>query len=122
MKTFSASPVLSVADTESAVRFYRDTLGFSVEFSYGDYVGLRLDGVVLHVCRPSPGHPAGGGSVYLFCDDVDEYLGSIRARGGTPDVEPGDRAYGMRDFAIKDPDGNRLSFGRDLSSGECAKV
>ena len=50
--------MLSVADTESAVRFYRDTLGFNVEFSYGDYVGMRLDGVVLHLCRPSPGHPA----------------------------------------------------------------
>ena len=122
MKTFSASPVLSVADTQSAVRFYQDTLGFHVEFSYGDYVGLRLDQVVLHLCRPSPGHPAGGGSVYLFCDDVDDYFGTIRARGAAPDIEPGDRHYGMRDFAIKDPDGNRLSFGHDLSSQECAKV
>ena len=112
---------MSVANTDAALRFYRDVLGFSVEFSYGDYVGLRLDQVVVHLCAPSAGKPAGGSSVYLFCDDVDAYFGSIRARGATPDVEPGDRHYGMRDFAIQDPDGNRLSFGRNLSDEECAK-
>jgi len=26
-------------------------------------------------------------------------------------VEPGDRDYGQRDFAIRDPDGNVLVFG-----------
>jgi uncharacterized glyoxalase superfamily protein PhnB len=68
--------------------------------------------------RPSPGKPPGGGTVYVFCDEVDAYFGKIRGLGAKPECEPRDNFYGMRDFVIHDPDGNRLSFGCSLPA-EC---
>jgi uncharacterized glyoxalase superfamily protein PhnB len=121
MKVFSASPVLRVTDTGAALSFYRDLLGFTVEFQYDDYVGLRLGEAGLHLSRPDAGKPAGGGTVYLFSDEIDGYFGNIRARGATPVGEPRDQFYGMRDFVILDPDGNQLTFGCDASARDCAQ-
>jgi uncharacterized glyoxalase superfamily protein PhnB len=122
MKVFGASTVLRVANTDTALAFYRDVLGFAVEFQYDDYVGLKLGEAGLHICKPGPGKLAGGGAVYVFCDEIDAYFGNIRARGAQPDMEPADQFYGMREFVIFDPDGNRLSFGCSLGKKEdCAK-
>ena len=63
MKVFSAAPVFRVSSTEAALMFYRDVLGFAVEFQYNDYAGLSLEKAGLHVCRPEAGKPAGGGAV-----------------------------------------------------------
>jgi hypothetical protein len=31
---------------------------------------------------------------------------------------PGDRPYGMRDFDVDDPDGNRLTFGMGIGGSD----
>jgi hypothetical protein len=66
--------------------------------------------------------PAGGGTVYVFCEEVDEYFGKIRGRGVKVIREPGDQFYCMRDFRIHDPDGNELTFGRALCAEARAKM
>jgi uncharacterized glyoxalase superfamily protein PhnB len=121
MQATSICPVLRVANTDAALNFYRDLLGFAEQFRYDDYAGLRLGDAELHVSMPENGKPAGGGTVYVYCDDVDGYFGMIRARGAQPASEPRDQFYGMRDFQIHDPDGNQLSFGRHLPEEGCPK-
>lgn len=65
----------------------------------------------LHLCaHRDNGRPAGGGGVYLFCDAVDQYFAELNTRGARIGSHPQDYAYGMRDFWVQDPDGNRLSF------------
>ena len=122
MKVLNAVPVLRVTDFASAVSFYPDQLGYTVESEYDDYIDHELDHSQLHLSRPGEGKPAGGGTVYVFCDEVDEYFGNIRARGATPAYGPCEQFYGMRDFMINDPDGNQLTFGRALSAEERARV
>jgi uncharacterized glyoxalase superfamily protein PhnB len=56
----------------------------------------------------------GAGTAYVICDEIDAYFASIKAAGATARSEPQDRIYGMRDFAVLDPDGNQLTFGCDL--------
>ncbi|HEX5163007.1 MAG TPA: VOC family protein [Steroidobacteraceae bacterium] len=114
MPGITAIPVLRVADFKVAVPYYRDVLGFTVGFQYDDYATLQLDKAVLHLSVPKPGKPAGGGTVYLIRDEVDGYFGNIRARGAAPDTEPADQFYGMREFVVCDPDGNRLLFGCNI--------
>jgi uncharacterized glyoxalase superfamily protein PhnB len=121
VKVFSASPVLRVMSTGPALTFYRDVLGFTVEFQYDDYVGLSFGEAGLHLCGPAAGQTAGGGAVYFFCDEIDAYFGTIRARGAMPERDPADQFYAMRDFSISDPDGNRLTFGCSLDKEDCAK-
>jgi len=114
VEPISTIPVFHVSDVDSSVRFYTEVLGFSQAFRYGTYVGLKLGRCEIHICPPDD-HDSrvGGGNAYIICDEVDEYFRKIRTAGATPTSEPGDRMYGMRDFAVHDPDGNQLSFGCD---------
>jgi catechol 2,3-dioxygenase-like lactoylglutathione lyase family enzyme len=114
MKPISVIPVFHVSDVDASVRFYTEVLGFVQAFRYGTYVGLKLETCEVHICPPGDQGPGiGGGNAYIICDEVDEYFRKIKAAGAKPASEPADRMYGMRDFAVRDPDGNQLSFGCD---------
>jgi uncharacterized glyoxalase superfamily protein PhnB len=43
--------------------------------------------------------------------DVDAFAKGIVARGGVLDQEPKDQPWGMRDFALTDPDGFKITIG-----------
>jgi len=118
MKTISAIPVFHVTDVDAAVRFYADVLGFRQSFRMGTYAGMKLADCEIHLTTPGDHQrAAGGGNAYVICDEVDDYFATIKAAGAKPTSEPGDRAYGFRDFVVLDPDGNQLSFGCDLEAG-----
>ena len=105
------SPVFPVSDVPAAVAFYRERLGFDLGWIWGD------PPTHANVCRGSVGitftlepSDAGSSEAYVGLCGVDAYYAELRAR----DVglgELNDRPYGMRDFAIRDLDGNRLVFG-----------
>jgi uncharacterized glyoxalase superfamily protein PhnB len=114
MKTKALIPIFHVKDVDAAARYYTAVLQFSESFRYGTYLGLRLGPHELHITDPGePRQVVGAGTAYVICDDVDEYFASIKVAGAKLKSEPGDRVYGMRDFAVFDPDGNQLTFGCD---------
>jgi uncharacterized glyoxalase superfamily protein PhnB len=49
--------------------------------------------------------------VYFQMTGVDVYYARLRQAGAHVTVALAERAYGMRDFRIVDPNGNELSFG-----------
>jgi catechol 2,3-dioxygenase-like lactoylglutathione lyase family enzyme len=115
MQAHAAATVLMVTDLERSLRFYLDGLGFEQEFRFGNYVGLKYGPVQIHLSQvgnPSA-KPAGSGSLYLFCDEVDEYHRALTAKGIQAEAPPRDYDYGMRDFCVLDPDGNRVGFGAE---------
>jgi uncharacterized glyoxalase superfamily protein PhnB len=112
MKPQSAASVFQVASVDSALRYYKEVLGFSEDFRFGDYAGVKFGELYIHLC----GHgvhkrPIGGGTVYVYCDEVDSYYAEIKKKGANFKSEPSDYAYGMRDFMAVDLDGNHLAFG-----------
>jgi uncharacterized glyoxalase superfamily protein PhnB len=53
--------------------------------------------------------------LYLYPDDVTAYHQQVRANGLTlPELSV--TFYGLTEFRIEDPDGNRLWIGQDVSS------
>ncbi len=48
---------------------------------------------------------------YVVADDIDSLHERVAAAGAEITSPPHDTDYGSRDFAIKDPEGNRWSFG-----------
>lgn len=108
--------VLHVKDMPTALAFYRDKLGFTVSFSWDEparYVCLCLDDAAIHLNSYVP--PAGPSHVCIFCKGIDALYAQLVARGVNV-IEPiADRPYGMRDFAVTDPDGHRLEFGQGIS-------
>lgn len=117
-------PVLMTADVKQSIEFFR-ALGFAAAFMDDQenpmYVGLRRDGVELHLqwndlgqVRENEDRP-----VYRFvARDVDELHREFSARapsalavpGTTPWAAPADTPWGTREFHLRDPSGNGLQF------------
>jgi uncharacterized glyoxalase superfamily protein PhnB len=111
-----AATVFVVQDVGRSVTYYRDVLGFSLEFSYGtplSYASVERDGVVIHLqAAADTKRVPGQGGVYVFFDgDVDALFRDLSARGARIEKGPQDFPYGMRDFNVADLDGNDLCFG-----------
>lgn len=118
MNAQSAVPVLQVSDLDKSIAFYRDVLGFTQQFIFGEppfYAGLELGKISLHLSA-GKGNPSrrGMGSVYVFCDEVEAYYAEIRTKGAEITSPLDTHPYGMQDFQIKDPDGNLIGFGRPV--------
>lgn len=107
--------VFIVRDVAASTAFYRDVLGFKVTFEFGRpvyYVCLTRDEAALHLldAKRSPQQP-GNGALCIFVRDVDAVHAEFIKRGAKPPKPPQDYAYGMRDFDVFDPDGNRITIG-----------
>lgn len=110
-------PMLPVRHLPHSVAFY-EKLGFSIvrrEDQWGwarmifDGCEIMLDQSINH----NPGAPRQS-VLYLYPDNVTEYHRQVRANGlDTPDPE--ETFYGMIEFRLDDPDGNRLWIGQQSS-------
>ncbi len=121
-------PIVKVTDIQRAVEFYCGTLGFVQDFRYSagaagpTYVGISLDDQQIHLSNFA-GDGVAGTATYCYVDDVDALVARFRARGvqtpGNPasPVEDGptDQTWGMREFYVRDPDGNTLRFGSPVA-------
>ena len=130
MTTFtSVTPNLIVQDIERATTFYRDVLGFTIKTPVPEsapyvFVWLERDGVPVFLNDPGavekdmPGSrarmPGGTATLFFVLSDVDAYHDRISARAQV--VMPlKTQFYGMREFAIEDPDGHILTFAERVS-------
>jgi catechol 2,3-dioxygenase-like lactoylglutathione lyase family enzyme len=110
-----AATVFVVADIAKSTEHYRDVLGFTITFEYGNptfYVCLCRDEVALHLLSASQTRRLpGNGGICVFVRDVDAVHAELAARGARIVKPPQNYDYGMRDFDLTDPDGNQLTFG-----------
>jgi uncharacterized glyoxalase superfamily protein PhnB len=108
--------VLHVTDMQAALAYYRDKLGFSVQFTWEDpprYVCLCLGDAAVHLNSYQP--PAATSVVCIFCKGVDALHDDLAARGAKITRPVQDEPYGMREFAVTDLDGHQLIFGQGTS-------
>ena len=104
------TPELPVADVELAQRYYHDTFGFDIGWLYpGKEIGaVSRDDVVIFFRRRSP--PFEPYVHWVFAADIDARYNDLRSMGARI-VEPLDRKpWGLRQFTVEDPDGNRFHF------------
>ena len=119
-------PVLQVDDVARAVAYYRDVLGFEVDFIAGDppvharvSSGDRDAGYAVRVRLVARG--AGGaleGCSYDWIHvgaDLDGLFEKYRAAGVTIVSPPTDQPWGLRDFRIRDPDGHLHCFAAEIA-------
>jgi catechol 2,3-dioxygenase-like lactoylglutathione lyase family enzyme len=108
-------PSLAVRDVSAAVGFYTTRLGFAPGFTWGEpprIAGVNLGSVQIFLQEGTP--CPGGGEVFFVVGDADELYGFHRAGGVEVVEELDDREYGIRDYTVRDPDGNRLCFGHPI--------
>lgn len=110
-------PIFLVRNLDEALSYYSDKLGFSIAWKWGDPVsraGVALDDIEIQLEGAGLGAPPGPSVVYCHMTDVDAYFAACQARGAIVAMELGDRPWGMRDFRVLDPSGNRLGFASRL--------
>jgi len=116
------NPQFLVADGEAAVSFYRDKLGFEVEFVLEGppfFAAMMRSGLVIYlkqIGQREPGREfkAAGKhyDVYIFTDDV-EALYREYTDQGVSILEPlNTKDYGFTEFLIEDNNGYLLRFGQ----------
>jgi DNA-binding MarR family transcriptional regulator/uncharacterized glyoxalase superfamily protein PhnB len=115
----SSSAVFHVSSLSKSLDFYSRVLGFAIDFRFGapeTYAGLSWRGVHLHLSSAYPyKNNTGHGNIYIICNDVDRLYEKLDSAGVAFYSRIQDREYRMRDFAIKDPDGNQIGFGSAVS-------
>jgi catechol 2,3-dioxygenase-like lactoylglutathione lyase family enzyme len=111
--------VLAVPDLDKSAGYFRDVLGFRVQWEESRDWRLVERGavrVMLGHC-PDDMRPADLGSHswfgYLEVDDIDALRSEITARGATCSA-PKDQPYGMREIVVTTIDGHRIVFGQEL--------
>jgi uncharacterized glyoxalase superfamily protein PhnB len=122
------TPNLLVSNVERSLAFYEDVLGFSRGMTVPDqspfvFASVTSGPVEIFfndrstVAKESPqfaGKAIGGGNtMFVEIDDVDAYHDRIKTK--TAIVMPlVTQFYGMREFAIEDPDGYIIVFAQEL--------
>ena len=118
VKLTAFASVFTVTDVGRSLAFYLERLGFIEEFKLGDpptYAIIERDMVQLHLMPASQAAEALGlSSIYVFVAGVDALHDQLVARGCPIDSAPQDYFYGMREMSVRDPDGNRLTFGEEV--------
>jgi uncharacterized glyoxalase superfamily protein PhnB len=126
-------PTLRARDARGLIRFLVEAFGFEEAAVYGedDSDGGRVahaellwplgGGIMLGSAGPGEDGsradddpwalPPGGSGVYVATDDVDTVFHRAVAAGAAVLREPEDTDYGSRECGLRDPEGNRWSFG-----------
>ncbi|MBB2145767.1 VOC family protein [Pedobacter sp. LMG 31464] len=118
MKATSSATVFHVSNLEISILYYTTVLGFHHAFTFGDYAGICSGEATIHLCgQGNDGikKSLGQGHICIDIDQIDSYYNSLLEKQVKIVYPIGDREYGLRDFAISDPDGNYLVFGQPIS-------
>ncbi|MGH8173688.1 MAG: VOC family protein [Rhodanobacteraceae bacterium] len=117
MKMTRIIPMLPVRSMRASVEFYRK-LGFRVEDQKDEWRWAMLSfGECRLMVDESINVDAASqrtAVLYLYPDDIAAYHRQVRENGlAVPDLDV--TFYGMQEFRIEDPDGNRLWIGQTTS-------
>ncbi len=105
-----------VRDIRKSTAFYR-RLGFGLVRDDGDFVELAWEGHRLFLDERTDMGPVPDtvqANVRVMVPDVDRYWELAREMGARVLAPIQDKSYGLRDFAIADPDGFAVRFATRL--------
>jgi catechol 2,3-dioxygenase-like lactoylglutathione lyase family enzyme len=121
MRLPSPVPEFPVGDVRAASGFYERQMGFRVDWTYEDYLaGISKDAARIFLRKRTPEEQDRKSTalVWLNLDspsDVDALYDEWRRN----DVEVVDelKTWDLREFTVRDPDGNRFRVFCDLGPG-----
>jgi catechol 2,3-dioxygenase-like lactoylglutathione lyase family enzyme len=124
-KLLRSAPYFPVPDVERSAAYYRDVLGFDIEYSAGtppEFAICGRDGLAIMLRKvPSPDlirpveSQGGTWDAFFWAEGLAALHAELVARGATIVYGPVEQAaYHMREFAVRDLDGHVLGFGEPL--------
>lgn len=112
-------PIFTVDDLAASLRYYRDALGFRIDWTHGDpadFASVSRGQANLFLCQRCQGHP--GAWSMMFTPDVDRLHEELRRRGADIRTAPTDMPWGLREMNVADPDGNVLRIGTGIDDDD----
>jgi catechol 2,3-dioxygenase-like lactoylglutathione lyase family enzyme len=104
-------PLLPVASVRRSIEFYVDALDFKMGFNAGEYGGVRRDAIEIHFWRTDDTNLAKNSSCRIEVTEIHELYSQCRDKGIVdPEGDIAAQTWGSTEFAILDPDGNRITF------------
>lgn len=116
------TPFLGVSNMERALEFYGDVLGFGLFVNSGGYAYLERNLVGLRLLALDAGarNPPGCSHCYIDVRDAHGlYAELAKPIEALPDDRwgpPRDQPYDQREFWVRDPDGNLVTFGQGIGA------
>ncbi len=113
-----AAPTIPVRDIAMALAFYCDVLGFKKTFENGNpvvFAILERDDAEVHLTLQPDHQPSSYNVLHLLVSDARALHAHLENSGARIVKGLRDQTYGLRDFIVADPDGNRLDIGQPLT-------
>ena len=104
-----ALPELPFDDVSAAVAYYRDVMGFRINYQKEDVGVMDRDAITILLIARTKKHQ-GIGSFEVYVEDADTLYAELLAKGAQVDGPPVSHPWGLRDFRVEDPEGNRITF------------
>jgi catechol 2,3-dioxygenase-like lactoylglutathione lyase family enzyme len=107
----NAIPILAVANLKRSQAYFRDRLGFEVEWEYGDppnFGSVGRSGTRFFLCQRCPGRNVW---TMVFAKDVDALHAEFVRKGANIRQAPTDEPWDIREMQVVDLDGNVIRFG-----------
>jgi uncharacterized glyoxalase superfamily protein PhnB len=110
-------PELPVVDVERAQQYYRDALGFQINWLYPDKTigGISRGNASIFLRQRTP--PFEPAVHWIFAMDIDATYQELKAMGAIIADPIENKPWGLRQFTVQDPDGNLFHFHHDLPKG-----
>lgn len=133
----TVAPIIHVPDVDTTIAYYRDVLGFELDWAIDHYdsgrntfASVNWFGATLKLV--DPGEPVsdvarsllGAGMAFSFEDeavDIDGYFERLKHRGVDIVLEIADQPSGHRSFHIRDLNGYHLAFSRSCAAKVAAE-
>jgi catechol 2,3-dioxygenase-like lactoylglutathione lyase family enzyme len=106
-----AIPILNVRSLRASLAYYRDVLGFKVEWEHGeppDFGSVSRGDTTIFMCEGCQGNP--GTWMMVFSRDVNALHEEFTARKALVRMPPKDMPWRLREMHVSDPDGNVIRF------------
>lgn len=107
--------ILYVHDLAASQRYYRDQLGFKLDWADGDpatFAAVSRGDTQIFLCEQCQGHP--GTWQWVFTPDVDRLHRELIQRHARIQEPPDDKPWDVREMQVADLDGNVLRIGSPI--------
>jgi catechol 2,3-dioxygenase-like lactoylglutathione lyase family enzyme len=114
------TPFFGTGPLDRAISFYRDIVGCSIFAPGGGYAYAERDEIAVRLLELDAGaqNIPGRSHAYVDVHDVDSSFAELKQQFESLPADrwgsPKDQPYGQREFWVRDPDGNLLTFGQGI--------
>lgn len=114
-------PILRSTDVDTCVAFYENGLGFSCAGKWKnddgetDFAIIKMDQITIGLQNGKPVDLSDNWVAYFYVADIAAYRDQIQSNAIPLHRDLKEQFYGCRDLEVRDPAGNILCFGQDMS-------